>query len=771
MTFQTSLKNQIILFSAIVVLITSVTSLASFWWSTSEYNEKRIEMDIDNAENVYEQYLAAKENLLITAARVLTADFGFKTAVATNDAETIASVLTNHGQRIQADLMLLTDLQGRLVSSSSQEFIAGTDMANVVKTLLASDFHARFIQFDNVLYQVIILPVKAPRAIAFNLIGFRINQQVTDDLKQVTGLEVSFIGPQKHVFSSSLERSVDGNLVDYFTEHKVRGLLGQRVAYVNRTIALNSLPEEPVSILLSASLQQNYDEFDRLLLTFVALAAVAMVLCLLISSLLARNLTVPLSRLVVTARRFARGDYASEQEDNRNSSEIRELFAAFSDMGNEIQQREQQILYQSQHDSLTGLFNRHVIQLHIEKLVDAAEPFWVLVLDIKGLKQINDKLGPQIGDDCIQVLAKRLVNFCDGNEEHNARIGGDEFLMVLPVASLHNPDIQVDNLLDKLAQPYRVRDLSLSLQISCGVVKYPQDAADAKSILRRATIACDAASNANLPLRFYQAGEDEAHLERIAIVEDLKNAIEMDDGQLFMAYQPKVRATNGKVEKVEALIRWINKDGKFIPPDVFIELAEQAGLIIQLTQWVINTVVAQIKSWQQQDVFINASINVSAQDLTHADFLEYLQSCIEFHQLDAGFITIELTERDMMEDEQKALAVVEQLKSHGFTLSVDDYGVGQSSLSKLKQLPLDELKIDKSFILTLDQSPGDQIIVKSTILLGHELGFTMVAEGVENLASYNLLKEFGCDQLQGYFISRPLSAADFIQWLANYENH
>ncbi|WP_438863184.1 putative bifunctional diguanylate cyclase/phosphodiesterase [Neptunicella sp.] len=767
--WKNSLKNQIVLFCAILVLITSVTSLAGFWWSTSQYNEKRILSDIDSAKNVYEQYLAAKENLLITAAQVLTADFGFKRAVATNDAATIASVLDNHGQRISADLMILTNLAGQLISSSSANFKPSQDMSTVVTELLNSPLHARFIIFDDTLYQVILLPVKAPRAIAYTLIGFRISDQVANDLKKLTGLEVTFIQDQNKVMSSSINEQLSTDIRRYVAEHRLHWMFGSRLAYINRIIPLNGLSDSSVSILLSASLAQTYEEFDRLLFTFLILAAATMLVCLILSGFLAKRLTVPLSRLVVTARRFAQGDYLSELKNTRDSTEIKQLFNAFTDMGNEIQQREKQITYQSQHDSLTGLYNRHIMGIQIDEILKSGKEFLILVIDIKGLKQINDKLGPQIGDDCIQVVAKRLVNYAPDGNENNGRIGGDEFLTILPRDKDLMPVQQVNDLLSQLNHPYKVRDLSLNLQFSCGVAMYPDDASDSKSLVRRATIASDAASTANEALRFYQTGEDEAHLERIAIVEDLKQALRADDGELFMHYQPKMSAQTGQVEKVEALIRWINREGKFIPPDLFIDLAEQAGLIIELTHWVINEVVKQVKAWQKQNLYIKASINVSAQDLTDDKFLGYLQKTIFTHDVSPKYITIELTERDMMQDERKALAAIKALKQAGFTISVDDYGVGQSSLSKLKQLPLDELKIDKSFILELDNSPGDQIIVRSTIMLGHNLGFSMVAEGVENQASLDLLIDMGCDHIQGYHISRPLAANDLTLWLEQYD--
>ncbi|MDN4501363.1 EAL domain-containing protein [Alteromonadaceae bacterium BrNp21-10] len=769
--FNNSLRNQIILYCAAIVLVTSTIALASFWWSTTTFNENNIAKSINTAKNVYQQYMAAKENLLVTSAKVLTADFGFKQAVATNDADTITSVLSNHGMRISADLMILTDLNGNLVSSSSNAFTANDNMSSLVNELLEYPVSAKFVLLNNTLYQTILLPVKAPHIIAYTLIGFKINQQVTSELKQLTGIEVSFIIGDEKVVSSSLEtQDAHDDIYQYFWQYREPGLLGSRVGYSNRIISLSGLKDTPVAMLLSASLAKTYAEFDNMLQTFLILVCITMLLCIVLSGVLSKKLTEPLLRLVKIARQFSEGNYFSEFKGGKTSTEIKDLFNAFSEMGTEIQQRESQILYQAQHDTLTGLYNRNSMSDIINEVLITESQFLLLVIDIKGLKHINDKLGPQIGDNCIQAVAQRLLSFSYHKNMIHARIGGDEFLSILPLGKTKSREQLVNDVLKLLSTPYAVHDLDLTLGFSCGAAQFPVDGEDAKLLLRRATIASDAASNTNVSMRFYQAGEDEAHLQRIAIVEELKQALEDDDGALFMHYQPKLHTQSGKIHKVEALMRWINKEGKFVPPDLFIDLAERAGLIISLTHWVIDSVVKQIAIWKELDVNIEVAINVSAQDLMHDAFSPTLLQVLNKYQVEPSQITIELTERDMMENEQKGIAAITELKNAGFTISVDDYGIGQSSLSKLRQLPLHELKIDKSFILELDTSPDDQTIVKSTITLGHNLGLTVVAEGVENEASLNLLKDMGCDQIQGYFLSRPLSADALVSWLEEYKN-
>ena len=203
-------------------------------------------------------------------------------------------------------------------------------------------------------------------------------------------------------------------------------------------------------------------------------------------------------------------------------------------------------------------------------------------------------------------------------------------------------------------------------------------------------------------------------------------------------------------------------------PELFIDLAEQSGLIVDLTQWVVTTVIKQVALWQQHGLSMKAAINVSAQDIAHDDFFPHLEAQLANFKVPPALITIELTERDMIENEEKGIAALKALKALGVMISLDDYGVGQTSLGRLKMLPIDELKLDKVFILKLDESQQDQHIVQSTITLGHQLGFSVVAEGVENLASLNLLDQMQCDYAQGYYLSKPLQATDFLNWLGNY---
>ncbi|NUZ10723.1 EAL domain-containing protein [Pseudoalteromonas sp. McH1-7] len=771
-----SFKHKIISLCIALILLTAGISLASFWWSTSKFNEAQVQRKIQVAQNVYQQYLKARERLLVTAATVLTADFGFKQAVATRDAQTISSVLLNHSRRIDADLMLLLDVNGDLISANAQGIEVPSDIRTWMQVLKNHQDHSAFVVLSEQLYQVIILPVRAPRTIAYSVIGFEVGKSVAEELKELTGMESSFVGATDKLKASSVAGlSLGSDLFAFLESQKTTRWLGEYAVYKSAEVNLPSLESNPISLVLSADLTTQYQEFDKMVFTIILLSTATILLGFITSGIVAKNLTTPLSKLTELAKRFAKGDYSAKLEESRPTQEICQLVDAFNEMGEDIQEREEQIRFQASHDYLTGFYNRNAALDKLHKVLAGGTEYYFIAIDIKGLRHINDKLGPRVGDDCIKAVAQRIAEINASDTGLNVRLGGDEFLVAHQAQACEDPQQAVlgivqcaQRLNQDLSQPYMVQGLDISLRFSIGVVHYPKQAHTPEDVVRRALIAVDTAAHDGHEVYYYQSGEDEAHLERLQIIDELRQAINSDDGQLFMTYQPKLNMKSNRIDKVEALIRWQRNNGEWVSPELFIDLAEQSGLIVDLTQWVLNTVIAQVSNWSRQGEHIKAAINVSAQDIIDKDFLPHLQSLLQRHKVQPELITIELTERDMIENEEKGISVLQALKRLGVQVSLDDYGVGQTSLGRLKMLPIDELKLDKVFILKLAQSEKDQFIVNSTITLGHQLGFSVVAEGVEDKASLELLADMQCDYAQGYYLSKPLKADDFDLWLGRY---
>lgn len=772
MTSKLTLYKQVTLLCVALVVLTAFSLLAVSLWNTVRFNEQQINQRISSAENVLKEYLKAKEDLLLTASKVLTADFGFKQAVATQDKGTIESVLQNQGARINASLMILTDTEGQLISSNDDALLNSPEFTLSLNAIKLSTNKTQLAEVGGSLYQLIVLPVKAPRIIAYAVVGFKIDQVFVNELKRLTAVDISFYHNEELVIST-LEQSLnadDRGINKTFTAW----LFLKRTAFENKRVGINSVQDDQYFAQLSADLSPSYLELDKLLMTIVVLSIFIICLAVVAGSFLARSLTRPLNHLTDLANAFAEGHYQTSKVNIKGSQEVNDVYDSFIKMGQQVLERETKISYQAEHDVLTDLYNRSTLIDVLSSYIringgESQNKLLVMSVNIRNFKRVNDTLGSDMGDLALAAVAKRISGFYSERQPIVGRLSGVEFFLAISYDDTCAYQQLIDAFLAELKGPVQVSNLLLNLNFRVGACLYPSQGDNAKQLVRRTTIALDAAKNEHRQFRLYKEGEDEAHLERLSLVEELREVMAGTTEELFMVYQPKLNLNTQKIEKVESLIRWIKADGTFVSPELFIDLAEQSGLIIKLTHWVLDSVLKQQAAWLASDVKLKVAINISAQDIVHADFIDFLFQKIDTYQVDPSLITLELTERDIMTNEDLVISRLNQLKRLGIQISVDDYGIGQSSLGKLKQLPIDELKIDKTFILELDQSEKDQQIVSSTIELSHKLGLTVVAEGVENEASLNMLRDMNCDHIQGYFLSRPVKPDALIEWLSAYD--
>ncbi|MFT5023030.1 MAG: diguanylate cyclase (GGDEF)-like protein [Colwellia sp.] len=768
-----SFKAQITWLLTSLILLTVIILTGSNWFRFADYAENQIERQMYFAQNVLDQTLRSQERVLTTTASVLAADFGFKQAVATRDKNTVESVLFNHGKRINADLMLILDLEGKLSTTSSlHSFDEKTIQANITK-LPFREVHAQILSIENKVYQVIVVPVKAPRVIAYTVIGFEFDQVSLLKLKDLIALDLTLV-QNNQLIESSIEREDIIKQLLQGTKQQSPNLLLTRADYFHKTI--NFAGSKDIKAILSAPLTQIQSDFNRLIFSMLIIAVIVIVIAITFSRLLSRGLSTPLHILMEVTQKIGRGELNVPKLANRLPVEFSELYQGFSLMGAAIENREQSIVYQAERDILTGLYNRHKTLTKVADYFNKDIHLVVITFNIKAFKALNDTIGLTNGDNILKEIAARILVYIEEsnhNLEHDiiaARTNSDEFLLAVPIQKTNEIKHFIELLQSELNRPFWLDDIKINLSLYFGVANSIEHGVDAERLIRRSTMAVASAYQEQVLLRFYQDGEDEAYLYKLRLIEELKEALECEVSPLFMNYQPKLNINTGKIDKLEALIRWINKEGNFVNPELFIDLAEKAGLIVSLTRWVILQVIQQTEQWNKMGYRFKVAINLSAQDIQNEQFVDYLLNTVNNHEVSTSQITLELTERDIAENEALVVARLSHLKSLGFLISVDDYGIGQSSLAKLKSLPVDELKIDKTFILKLEQCQKDQDIVASTISLGHKLGLSVVAEGVENKESLMLLNDFHCDYAQGYYLSRPVSAEKFIEWYKTYES-
>jgi predicted signal transduction protein with EAL and GGDEF domain len=345
-----------------------------------------------------------------------------------------------------------------------------------------------------------------------------------------------------------------------------------------------------------------------------------------------------------------------------------------------------------------------------------------------------------------------------------ARLGGDEFAILLPGADAAGARLVAARLLQLLEEPFELNGSSLDVGGSLGVALYPQHGEDAEVLLQRADVAMYVAKRAGGGQAVYEPTQDHHTPERLAVHTELRLGI--DRGELVLHYQPKFACHDGQLVGVEALVRWAHPRRGLVMPDEFIPLAEQTGLITPLSRWVLEAVVRQCRVWQDLGRHIPIAVNLSMRDLHDVHLPATIQQLLTRWAVPPRLLRVEITESSLMADPERALAIVARLAALGVRIAIDDFGTGYSSLAYLKKLPVDELKIDRSFVSDMRDDASDQAIVRSTIDLAHNLGLRVVAEGVEDAATWQLLTQLGCDEAQGYHLGRPAPPTALATWLA-----
>ena len=472
----------------------------------------------------------------------------------------------------------------------------------------------------------------------------------------------------------------------------------------------------------------------------------------------------------VTARRLDGSDFPVEIVIRQMITETGRWQIAFVRDITERMAHQRALEHQALHDSLTGLPNRaclfRTIHESIHSSPQSQDRFALLLLDLNRFKEINDTLGHNIGD----VLLGQIANRLKAPLRHTdtiARLGGDEFAVVLkPAPDRAAVDSIAERLQRSLDEPFQYNGMSLDVGVSIGVSFFPDDSGDATELLQKADVAMYAAKLAGQPMAFYDRALDQNSVRHLTLTGDLRRAIE--DNKLMLYFQPKISIETHDVVGVESLLRWEHPTHGFIPPDEFVALAERTGLVRKMTDWVLDTALSQSARWHAQGLDLAIAVNLSARSLQDGDLPGTLDALLQKHGVAPAAIALELTESAIMADPVRARAVIGLLNARGFYLSIDDFGTGYSSLGYLKNLPVHELKIDKSFVLDMMANENDRVIVKSTVDLAHNLGLSVVAEGVESAEVLEELNLLGADVAQGYFISRPVPAAAFEAWLSDW---
>ena len=770
-----SLQTRIVVF--FVILLVTVQSVAFVLISAvgEKIATERLERELQVGERVFQQVIDQSNRQLVDAARVLAADFAFRSAIATRDFGTIVSALRNHGARIEAQVVLLADLNGRMIADTlpPRPGSGAFPFPELIKSAQQAGTASAVVLIEGRPYQIVVVPVLAPVPIAWVAMGFMIAQKQVSTLRSITGMHVSFLSR-----GTNREWSLNASTLPVAMRDGLLTAMAKSTgAHVESAMTLDGEPFETLDATLSdsssgqvvavlqLSLREGLESIRALGTMLIALAIASIILSIFGSVVLARGITGPLNRLNANARRIRDGDY-SKPPPLDQTDEVGELAESFNTMLDSISRRESEILRLAYEDALTSLPNRAMFNDRLLQAVKIAQRngnmLSVLSLDIDRFKYINDSLGHTAGDQVLKEVAGRLQALLRDSDTV-ARLGGDEFGILLPTVTNEGVQLVVQRILRTLEQPIMLEGQPVDVGASIGVASCPEHGTDPRMLLRHADVAMYEAKRDNSGYAIYDPRYETGRPSHLSLLGELRRAVESNE--LVLYYQPKVDLKTGSVHRAEALVRWIHPTRGFIPPLDFILFAEQTGYIKQVTRWVVEEGIRQAGQWQHEKSPIAISINISARDLMNLDLADFVAKQLAHHGVPPELICLEITENGLMEDHARAQDVLEHMHKLGVRLSIDDFGTGYSSLAYLKKLPVQELKIDRTFVMNIEKDDDDAIIVRSTIELGHNMGMEVVAEGVETQSAMDLLAALGCDQAQGYLISKPLPADQFSAWL------
>ncbi|GLQ87875.1 putative bifunctional diguanylate cyclase/phosphodiesterase [Dyella flagellata] len=702
--------------------------------------------------------------------RVMALDFALRQAIAQGDRGTVLSVLHNHGRRVGASRMQLINLDGTIVADTADTHANG--QAFQFAELIQRAFYQQTAVMAAVqghVYWIIVVPIYAPQPVGLVVVYVQVDDQLLAHMQELSTLrrdlvlEVQLAPSQWQAVaqgdrSTPFARGLQHVAGDFPVQPSLR-----RIAQSDYIVLAQPLQHPynsaPVVVLFGYSLDDALRPYHNLALAWSALLALGLAAGLFGAWMIARNVSRPVEWLATVAKRIEQGDYRMPPRLHRHD-EIGALANAIGTMAAAVQQREERISYQATHDAVTGLPNRMAIEAAITRSLDDGVALGsLLMIGLTRVPDIIKTVGHGLCDRLMRDAGERIQRVADGAEVARAT---DSNFVVWLAGTDRDGAVQVAiRILDALATPYTEADVSIDMVPAVGIAAYPEHAIKAVALLRYAETAQFAAVGSSKAWAFYQAAIDPHRPERLSLMGQLRDALAQD--QLQLHYQPKLALASRRLDGAESLVRWQHPLRGTIMPDAFIGMAEDTGNIQRLTRWVLEAAIAQASQWRVNGLQLGMAVNLSARDLGDADLPRYILGLAAMYRLPHEQLTLEITERAVIGEFEAALRVLHQLREQGFRITIDDFGVGQSSLAYLHKLPVDELKIDQSFIKHLMDDANDRVIVRSIVELSHGLGYKVTAEGVENEATLDYLASIGCDHAQGFFVARPMSADALVQ--------
>ncbi len=781
-----SLAARIALVFLVLLLAVQLASFAALRFSLSRHARNELPARVSEGGQLLQNLLESRVQTAVVQARGLARDFGFYSVLLEGDAPTIASALENFKTRVHASKVAFLDLDFDVRYTSSHD--ASDEVAAAVSHLKpqdpAANLQSAIVAIGGRSYQAVLVQLNAPRPVGWVLMAFPLDDSLLVDMKRLSGLDLTLLSRTNArapwvVDMTSLDAMTAADLSEqpWGSAQATQEMIavparGDELGVHAVTLGGDRRVESSVVALVSLSIGDAVRLPADLQLALIVITLFAIGIFGAGSVVTARRVTTPLRGLAAAAERLGGGDYATPMRDVARADEIGALSHSFERMRVRIGENQAQILKLAYWDSLTGLPNRARFREEVGAAIRAAADarpadggpasVAVLMLDLNRFKHVNDVLGYSVGDQVLVGLAERLVRVIARDGDLVARLSGDEFAVLLRNVDVAQAQSVARRIEQSLDQPLVLADHRVDMGAGIGIACWPQHAEDGDALLVRAEMAMYAAKRRGDGPALYDPAIDATSAQTLTLISELRQAV--DRGELRLYLQPKLALDNGSVVGAEALVRWQHPQRGLVPPVQFIPFAEQTGFIRHLTMWVFEEAARHWQVLADEGLQLRLSVNLSTRDLLDIDLPQKFGALLVKHLVPAAAFCLEITESAIMDDPQRALATLDALSAMGFKLSIDDFGTGYSSLAYLKRLPVDELKIDQSFVRNMQSDRDDAMIVRSTIDLAHNLGIMVVAEGVETAEAWNLLRELKCDHAQGYHMGRPMPVSEFSAW-------
>ncbi len=760
------LVKRIVALSVGLLLVIQLSVQVIVHKSIQDSVRKNLQSALSSDAKVWARLVDQNAQRLQLGASLLAADFGFRAAVSSADEETIQSALENHGARIGATVAALLDTKFELIATAknNEGQLSANLLTDVSKSMVNTGQQGRLALVQGRLHQFVMVPVRAPLVVGWVVMGFTVDQSLATDMRALSAAHVLILDTDKvppSVIYTSLEslKNADFGHLDTST-----GLSAGGDDFAMLGVSIDGKPQGVRAVLLRSTADANH-VFQQMKWVLLIIDGMGLLLFALGSSLMAQRVSKPLGLLVEDTERMGRGDYSRVVADFGRQDEVGILARSFDRMRINIQAGQVEIRRLAYWDRLTELPNRAQLReaLQTALLVEHSKSHGaVVVLDLDRFKHVNDVMGYAFGDQVLKAVGRRLSQLAADARCLLARTGGGEFAVLLNGCDARVAQAFAQKVASAFEGPVSLDGHTVDISASMGIACWPQHAMLVDELLGHAEVAMYAAKRKNLGILVYEEKLDFGSAQNLTLLSELRQAI--DEGQLRLYLQPKIHLGTHIFCAAEALVRWEHPVRGMVQPMQFIPFAEQTGFIRHLTLWVLEAAAGQWHSLQTSQGALRIAVNLSTRDLMDVDFPAKIDAILAKYGVPRSGFCLEITESAIMDDPQRAEATLDQLSVNGFKLSIDDFGTGYSSLAYLKSLPVNELKIDKSFVMGMENDESDAKIVRSTIDLAHNLGLTVVAEGVENAATYQLLADLQCDEAQGYFMGKPMPCADFMDW-------